>query len=202
MDQISCPICLNDQQNKLKLKCSHQYCRQCLITHAQYRIDHHLSVRCPECNNLIEKKYLENLLSSIYIKKINNNLKQCYSCSHYNLNDQQRCQKCSIQLIFDHTEDWMTAYTKSCPKCGIKIEKIDGCDHVQCIICYHHFNWNTLENYQMEIFNNDEDIEEFFGHMINPYTFQVSYYITLICVLMVVFFSYELFYYIYQVITS
>ncbi|KAF1952721.1 hypothetical protein CC80DRAFT_538110 [Byssothecium circinans] len=36
---------------------------------------------------------------------------------------------------------------KPCPKCGVNIEKISGCDHMQCHQCHHNFCWVCLVEY-------------------------------------------------------
>lgn len=33
---------------------------------------------------------------------------------------------------FQETQDWMMANTKSCPECGINLQKGDGCFHMTC----------------------------------------------------------------------
>ena len=41
----------------------------------------------------------------------------------------------------------MTANTKLCPngKCGVPIEKNQGCNHMQCPTCKHDFCWKCME---------------------------------------------------------
>jgi len=39
------------------------------------------------------------------------------------------------------TANWILANTKSCPKCGSRIEKNQGCNHICCQRCKHEFCW-------------------------------------------------------------
>jgi ariadne-1 len=39
---------------------------------------------------------------------------------------------------------WIKKNTKPCPTCGAPIEKNDGCNHMQCSQCDHHFCWICL----------------------------------------------------------
>mmetsp|Transcript_11209 Transcript_11209/g.27549 ORF Transcript_11209/g.27549 Transcript_11209/m.27549 type:complete len:536 (-) Transcript_11209:233-1840(-) len=39
------------------------------------------------------------------------------------------------------TANWILANTKPCPKCSSRIEKNQGCNHMTCSSCKHHFCW-------------------------------------------------------------
>jgi len=39
------------------------------------------------------------------------------------------------------TANWILANTKPCPKCSNRIEKNQGCNHMTCRSCQHHFCW-------------------------------------------------------------
>jgi len=38
---------------------------------------------------------------------------------------------------------WMHKDFKPCPNCSTPIEKNDGCDHMYCNVCGHHFAWGS-----------------------------------------------------------
>lgn len=70
-----------------------------------------------------------------------------------------RCFQCTDQQ--EHTckpEDVQTAKeidrsSKPCPKCSVRIHKIDGCDQMWCTQCHTAFSWNTGKVEQNEIHN-------------------------------------------------
>ena len=48
---------------------------------------------------------------------------------------QEKCQSES------ETANWILANTKKCPKCACRIEKNQGCNHMNCKMCLHEFCW-------------------------------------------------------------
>lgn len=47
-------------------------------------------------------------------------------------------EKCRSE---SETSNWMMVNTKPCPKCRTRIEKNQGCNHMRCTHCDHHFCW-------------------------------------------------------------
>ncbi|ESQ51856.1 hypothetical protein EUTSA_v10017564mg, partial [Eutrema salsugineum] len=71
----------------------------------------------------------------------------CWNCSE----DAHRPVDCGtvskwILKNSDESENtnWILANTKPCPKCKRQIEKNQGCNHMTCSICGHHFCWLCL----------------------------------------------------------
>lgn len=67
--------------------------------------------------------------------------------------DTKICKDCREPMGQEHTCDPDTLETvrllkkdtKSCPKCGVGIHKIEGCDQMYCIQCHTAFSWRTGE---------------------------------------------------------
>lgn len=85
----------------------------------------------------------------------------CTSCKS-KLVKNDRCFKC---LRFLTNEEYALIYgcartpiiplvLKECPRCGVTIEKIGGCDHMECQ-CGHHFDWLTGEMIDPDDFDVD-----------------------------------------------
>ena len=52
-----------------------------------------------------------------------------------------------------HFKEWEIFY---CPKCKVKVEKEEGCNHMKCLICEYEFCWvcgNAYSNYHFLPFN-------------------------------------------------
>lgn len=45
------------------------------------------------------------------------------------------------------TANWILANTKKCPKCSVRIEKNQGCNHMTCRSCRHEFCWICLQDW-------------------------------------------------------
>lgn len=45
------------------------------------------------------------------------------------------------------TANWILANTKKCPKCSVRIEKNQGCNHMTCRSCNYEFCWICMENW-------------------------------------------------------
>jgi ariadne-1 len=57
--------------------------------------------------------------------------------------------KCSNE---SETTNWIIANTKKCPKCSVRIEKNQGCNHMTCKHCRHEFCWLCFGKYVIVFF--------------------------------------------------
>ena len=48
------------------------------------------------------------------------------------------------QKIFGSSEFWVAKHSKPCPRCGVPIEKNQGCNHIRCSQCQFDFCWICL----------------------------------------------------------
>jgi hypothetical protein len=64
-----------------------------------------------------------------------------WTCAEYNAQPNNNREG---QPLANYTS--MTG-TKACPKCATLIDKIEGCDHIECSICHTHICWVCLEIY-------------------------------------------------------
>uniref|UniRef100_A0A061RD57 RBR-type E3 ubiquitin transferase n=1 Tax=Tetraselmis sp. GSL018 TaxID=582737 RepID=A0A061RD57_9CHLO len=44
----------------------------------------------------------------------------------------------------ERSRRWLASSTQPCPKCGVRIQRESGCNHMTCRICGHHFCWVCL----------------------------------------------------------
>ncbi|KAI1163255.1 hypothetical protein F5B18DRAFT_620230 [Nemania serpens] len=69
----------------------------------------------------------------------------CRSC-HVN-HDGQRCDEHLAFHTFEAYKHENSSNVKDCPKCHTTVEKIDGCNHIQCGGCKIHLCWVCLETF-------------------------------------------------------
>lgn len=53
-------------------------------------------------------------------------------------------EKCKNE---SETANWILANTKKCPKCSVRIEKNQGCNHMTCRKCSYEFCWICMESW-------------------------------------------------------
>lgn len=70
----------------------------------------------------------------------------CRSC-HVN-HDGQRCGELRAFQTFEAYKRENRSNVKDCPKCKTTVEKIDGCNHIQCGGCSIHICWACLEVFE------------------------------------------------------
>ena len=68
----------------------------------------------------------------------------CFKCG------EEGHDPCSCQQLSDwnekcmnesETANWILVNTKKCPNCNVRIEKSQGCNHMNCEVCKHQFCW-------------------------------------------------------------
>jgi ariadne-2 len=76
-------------------------------------------------------------------------------------------KKCSDD---SETAKYFSAHTKECPQCHVYIERVDGCNHMQCYKCKFNFCWMCLEAWKLHDPRHDVCIT----HQNNPNMAQLS----------------------------
>eukprot|EP00468_Gymnochlora_sp_CCMP2014_P007102 CAMPEP_0167748638 /NCGR_PEP_ID=MMETSP0110_2-20121227/4948_1 /TAXON_ID=629695 /ORGANISM="Gymnochlora sp., Strain CCMP2014" /LENGTH=611 /DNA_ID=CAMNT_0007633673 /DNA_START=78 /DNA_END=1914 /DNA_ORIENTATION=- len=94
----------------------------------------------PKCSRVIEYK-----LGGAKTIECQCGHRFCFSCNR-NEHEPAPCDLVSKWLKStavseDATALWLKARTKTCPKCGVRIEKNRACNHMHCTKCGHHFCW-------------------------------------------------------------
>ncbi len=65
----------------------------------------------------------------------------CAECHAEKAGHQEEAHVCNDDA--KATASMIRQETKPCPKCGIRISKIDGCDQMWCVSCQTTFSWNS-----------------------------------------------------------
>ena len=108
------------------------------------------SIFCPfpDCESYSIKQNLKNIEN---LKCIDSNHMFCSGCL-MEAHPEKLCNE-NIQI-----DQWIKINNdvKRCPKCGLNIQKIDGCNHIKCVHrgCNYEFCWICLEEYTNDHFTN------------------------------------------------
>jgi len=62
---------------------------------------------------------------------------KCHVVKQLGEEEQHECKEADVE-----TAKLISSDSKPCPKCGVMIYKINGCDQMWCIICHIAFSWN------------------------------------------------------------
>jgi hypothetical protein len=84
-----------------------------------------------DCRGFLSTKY-KCELCSVHV------CKDCHLVMEEENEDEHECKKDDVATVIE-----LQKTTRPCPKCQIRISKIDGCDQMFCIQCHTPFSWTT-----------------------------------------------------------
>jgi ssDNA-binding Zn-finger/Zn-ribbon topoisomerase 1 len=157
---MTCKICLNDDQSLFPLNnCTDSFCSDCLqdyINHSISEGERLLEIECPRCDQILGSKLLNDFDYDTSIPETQEDsflicptCKKQYARSGLN---KIRCSDCRTDFcticseehendsyhscpLLDRIHDICLHGAHPCPRCGILIEKIYGCDAMKCLHC-------------------------------------------------------------------
>ena len=98
--------------------------------------------RCinPHCNNLLTIDSVGMCMVAV----CKCGARMCWRCgeaSHAPCSCENKAKWLDIADDDKVAAKWLSVNTKICPKCGTRIEKNGGCNHMTCYKCHHEFCW-------------------------------------------------------------
>ena len=133
----------------------------------------HSKILDSEIVHMVDSRLYQNYLKFKKVEELNKNsfLKWCPKpdCEGYDIgslrNSKLKCNVCKHRYCFYCRESWhywkrcklsqdkqIDEWAKEngikyCPKCKIKIEKLEGCDYMTCPICQYNWCWKCGDNH-------------------------------------------------------
>ncbi|KXZ53617.1 hypothetical protein GPECTOR_6g534 [Gonium pectorale] len=159
-DGECCPVCFcpPDGPHKLLL-CGHTYCATCVrqLLVAAASCNQLPATCCAEsCGGRVSLRDCLVLLGPEQMERVHRSAFQAHigrhpeafgfcltpDCGQVPWHSGQTCAEYKAGRQGDKEfEAWKRTNTKSCPKCGVAIEKNHGCNHMTCANCRTHFCW-------------------------------------------------------------
>ncbi|RHY58528.1 hypothetical protein DYB38_008783, partial [Aphanomyces astaci] len=155
-----CAICCEDETSQLvALGCKHFFCVDCWVPYLQIKIQEGpgcITTTCPQhgCSERVSDSIFQKLLpKKDYMRfqeyllrsfvDINKTVKWCPSPGC----DKAIASSGGLMTCKNESEtaNWILANTKKCPKCSIRIEKNQGCNHMTCRSCKYEFCWTCMD---------------------------------------------------------
>ncbi|KAK3723368.1 hypothetical protein QZH41_015945 [Actinostola sp. cb2023] len=107
-DQVTCPICLEQYQDPRILTCLHTYCRRCLEGMLATKEGRRVSMKCPECQEMLKIEDVASLRVNIWVNRI---------ISHLELFKAEKKQGDQPELMCNNCDSKEAAKAK-CFDCG------------------------------------------------------------------------------------
>ena len=139
-DAEACPICLDAMTDAFTLRCSHSYCRTCIVTHVSTRRDVQSTPDCPCCKQKIRPLEIDLLGANVPPRQ---SIVPRASAPRRG----QAAQWPSLQTPSSEERRELARAAgrmdmRLCPRCNRPILKNGGCPSMQCI-CGRRFRWET-----------------------------------------------------------
>lgn len=81
-------------------------------------------------------------------------VKVCDKCLKEDVPDAHECAAEDVE-----TRKLLLSNTKPCPKCGVMISKVDGCNQMWCVMCHTTFDWKSGEVVKTQMVHNPHYFE-------------------------------------------
>lgn len=122
------------QTRKYILDCDRRiYEAQMLLNGGEVKEARQFIMKCPgeECRGFLSTAWKCGTCQKYY----------CHDCHAVKTDQKDDSHVCNEEA--KATASMISKETRGCPKCGIRISKIEGCDQMFCTSCHAVFSWNT-----------------------------------------------------------
>eukprot|EP00295_Goniomonas_pacifica_P014642 CAMPEP_0175877700 /NCGR_PEP_ID=MMETSP0107_2-20121207/40771_1 /TAXON_ID=195067 ORGANISM="Goniomonas pacifica, Strain CCMP1869" /NCGR_SAMPLE_ID=MMETSP0107_2 /ASSEMBLY_ACC=CAM_ASM_000203 /LENGTH=415 /DNA_ID=CAMNT_0017197089 /DNA_START=68 /DNA_END=1312 /DNA_ORIENTATION=+ len=159
---VSCDICFDSMSTRTARPCcGRPICKSCLARYVDVELDDHdrtfayTGVKCPSvgCDAEVTPTQAMYLLPLPLARRMVSRLQRDTVTKErveteilFEAGTSWRQARCSARIDRDRQAylSWAKAAgTRSCPRCNVRIEKNQGCDHMLCARCKFTFNWSA-----------------------------------------------------------